>query len=78
VYASENDEVQFAKLIVELLDNPERRERMGKIGRRRVEQALSWEVSQGNLLAAYEDLLARPPRRRERGRRRGLAGLWGR
>jgi hypothetical protein len=38
---------------------------MGTIGRRRVEQALSWEVSRSNLLAAYEDLLARPPRRRE-------------
>jgi glycosyltransferase involved in cell wall biosynthesis len=75
VYASENDEAQFAKLIVELLDDPERRERMGKIGRRRVEQALSWEVSRRNLLAAYEDLIARPPRRRERVRCRGLARL---
>jgi glycosyltransferase involved in cell wall biosynthesis len=73
VYASENDEAQFAKLIVELLDDPERRERMGKIGRRRVEEALSWDVSRGNLLAAYEDLLARPPRRRDRVKRRGLA-----
>jgi glycosyltransferase involved in cell wall biosynthesis len=75
VYASENDEAQFAKLIVELLDDPERRERMGQIGRRRVEEALSWEVSRGNLLAAYDDLLARPPRRRERVGRRRLAGL---
>jgi glycosyltransferase involved in cell wall biosynthesis len=71
VYASENDEAEFAKLIAELLDDPERRERMGTIGRRRVEQALSWEVSRSNLLAAYEDLLARPPRRRE-GRRHAL------
>ena len=68
VYAPENDEVQFAKLIVELLDDPERRDRMGTIGRRRVEEALSWEVSRRNLLAAYEDLLARPLRRRESGR----------
>jgi glycosyltransferase involved in cell wall biosynthesis len=75
VYASENDEAQFAKLIVELLDDPERRQRMGKIGRRRVEQALSWEASRGNLLAAYEDLLARPLRRREGGRRGLLAYL---
>jgi glycosyltransferase involved in cell wall biosynthesis len=69
LYAVENDEVEFAKLIAELLDDPDRRERMGKIGRRRVEDALSWDVSRRNLLAAYEDLLARPPRRRERGRR---------
>ena len=37
---------------------------MGVIGRRRVEEALSWEVSRGNLLAAYEDLLDRPLRQR--------------
>jgi glycosyltransferase involved in cell wall biosynthesis len=58
LYAVDNDEVEFAKLIAELLDDPERRERMGKIGRRRVEDALSWDVSRRNLLVAYEDLLA--------------------
>jgi glycosyltransferase involved in cell wall biosynthesis len=77
VYATDNDEARFAELIAELLDDPERRERMGMTGRRRVEKALSWEVSRGNLLAAYEDLLARPLRRRENGRRRRLAGLRG-
>jgi glycosyltransferase involved in cell wall biosynthesis len=64
VYALDNDEAQFARLIAELLDDPERRERMGKTGRQRVEQALSWEMSKRNLLAAYEDLLARTPRLR--------------
>jgi glycosyltransferase involved in cell wall biosynthesis len=72
VYAFGNNEAQFAKLIAELLDDPERRERMGKIGRQRVEHALSWDMSRRNLVAAYEDLLARPPRRLE-GRRRGGA-----
>jgi hypothetical protein len=43
---------------------------MGAIGRRRVEESLSWEVSRRNLLAAYEDLVARPLRRRDDGRRR--------
>jgi glycosyltransferase involved in cell wall biosynthesis len=66
VYAPANDEREFGRLVGELLDDPERRERMGRIGRARVEEALSWEVSRGNLLEAYEDLLARPPRRRER------------
>jgi glycosyltransferase involved in cell wall biosynthesis len=70
VYAPDNDEVRFAELTAELLDDPARRERMGAIGRRRVEEALSWEVSRGNLLAAYEDLVDRPLRRREEGRRR--------
>jgi glycosyltransferase involved in cell wall biosynthesis len=71
VYAIDNDAAQFARLIGEVLDDPERRERMGKIGRQRVEQELSWETSRRSLLAAYEDLLTRPPRRWEgsRGRR---------
>lgn len=76
VYAFENNKAQFATLIVELLDNPDRRERMGKIGRQRVERALSWEISRRNLLAAYEDLLARPPRRRP-GRWYGRPRLFG-
>jgi glycosyltransferase involved in cell wall biosynthesis len=75
VYAPDNDEERFAKLIAELLDNPEQRDRMGTIGRRRVEEGLSWEVSRDNLLAAYEDLLARPLRRYGGGRRRLLGRL---
>jgi glycosyltransferase involved in cell wall biosynthesis len=68
VYAADNDEIRFAELTAELLDDPARRERMGTIGRRRVEASLSWETSRHNLLAAYEDILARPLRRRD-GRR---------
>ena len=66
VYAPANDEREFGRLVGELLDDPERRERMGALGRRRVEEALSWEVSKGNLLEAYADLLNRPLRRKER------------
>jgi len=66
VYAPANDEREFGRLVGELLDDPERRERMGRLGRQRVEEALSWDVSRRNLLEAYADLLARPPRRRER------------
>ncbi len=69
VYAPANDEAEFARLTAELLDDPERRARMGALGRQRVEDALSWEVSRGNLLEAYADLLARPPRRTGRLRR---------
>jgi glycosyltransferase involved in cell wall biosynthesis len=75
VYAADNDEARFAELIAELLDDRERRRQMGKTGRRRVEQTLSWEVSRANLLAAYRDLLARPLRRREGDRRPQLASL---
>ena len=69
VYATPNDEREFAGLIAELLDDPERRARMGALGRQRVEQELSWEHSRHNLLAAYETLLARGGALRSTGRK---------
>jgi glycosyltransferase involved in cell wall biosynthesis len=66
VYARDNDEEQFASLISELLDDPERRRRMGEIGRDRVTGPLSWKQSEQALVAAY-DLAHRPtPRPRKR------------
>ncbi len=53
VYAPANDELEFAKLTARLLDDPEERERMGKIGRERVQGPLAWGNSQKALLAAY-------------------------
>jgi glycosyltransferase involved in cell wall biosynthesis len=53
VYAPANDEAQFAKLITVLLDDPEKRARMGKIGQERIGGQLSWRNSQASLLAAY-------------------------
>ncbi|WP_367047013.1 glycosyltransferase family 4 protein [Streptomyces sp. Je 1-332] len=53
VYAPANDEAEFAGLIAALLDDPEKRARMGKIGQERVGGALSWQNSQRSLLAAY-------------------------
>lgn len=64
VYAPANDEREFGRLVGELFDDPERRARMGELGRRRVEDSLSWEVSRVQLLEAYRGLLSR--------RRRGL------
>ncbi|TQM43085.1 glycosyltransferase family 4 protein [Pseudonocardia cypriaca] len=58
-YAPAGDEPAFAALIDELLDDPDRRERMGEIGRARVADRLSWEVSERNLLGFYERLLDR-------------------
>lgn len=57
VYATPNDEGEFARLVAELLDDPERRTEMGRIGRERVERSLSWATSRENLLRAYEDVL---------------------
>lgn len=53
VYATPNDESEFAKLIARLLDDPEERSRMGELGRSRVAGPLSWEHSRRALLAAY-------------------------
>lgn len=53
VYAPANDEAQFARHIAVLLDDPEKRARMGKLGQERVGGELSWQNSQTSLLAAY-------------------------
>jgi glycosyltransferase involved in cell wall biosynthesis len=54
VYAPANDETEFAALVSRLLDDPEERIRMGKLGQARVAGPLSWANSAKNLLAAYE------------------------
>lgn len=51
-----NDELAFAKATAELMDDPPRRERMGRFGRERVEGELQWSIVSRNLLAAYEYL----------------------
>lgn len=53
VYAKPNDIRDFAEKLCALLDDPERRERMGAIGRERVEAALAWHHQVPSLLAAY-------------------------
>ena len=54
LYARPNDPVDLAERIVELLDDPERRATMGRIGRARVEKELSWQRQVPELLRAYE------------------------
>jgi glycosyltransferase involved in cell wall biosynthesis len=54
VYARPNDVSEFASLVSDLLDDPERRAAMGEIGVERVSGPLSWANSEKELLAAYE------------------------
>jgi glycosyltransferase involved in cell wall biosynthesis len=61
LYARPNDARDFAQRIVELLADPERRERMGRFGRHRVERQLAWEYEAPKLLAAYEALFLKAP-----------------
>jgi glycosyltransferase involved in cell wall biosynthesis len=56
-YARANDPEDFARVIDELLDDPDRRARMGAEGRSRVEERLGWEQSERALLRAYERAL---------------------
>ena len=58
LYAEHNDERDFAKKIIQLLDNKELREEMGGFGRKRVLNELSWEYEAPKLLNAYQALLA--------------------
>jgi glycosyltransferase involved in cell wall biosynthesis len=53
VYVAANDERAFAKAIDDLLTDPERRRRLGELGRRRVEEELSWELSRRALVGFY-------------------------
>ena len=61
LYAKRNDPADFACKIIELVDDPARRERMGEYGRRRVLDTLEWRHEVPRLLAAYEALWRRSP-----------------
>ncbi|MCA0902373.1 glycosyltransferase family 4 protein [Qipengyuania aquimaris] len=58
LYARHNDPEDMADKIVELLDDPARRQEMGEFGRNRVINELEWQYEAPKLLAAYESLWA--------------------
>jgi glycosyltransferase involved in cell wall biosynthesis len=53
-YAETGDPEALGRCLSALLDDPERRARMGALGRERVASELSWEHSESGLLAAYD------------------------
>ena len=59
LYATPNDESEFAMAIARLMDDEPLRRSMGAIGRRRVVESLNWAVTSQNLLSAYDLLLER-------------------
>lgn len=67
VYARANDEKDLARQIATLLDDPARREEMGRIGRHRMETRLEWKHQAPELLRAYATTVGedRPARRQE-------------
>jgi glycosyltransferase involved in cell wall biosynthesis len=56
LYAKKNDEQDMADKIVELLDSPKLRKKMGQFGRNRVLNALEWKYEAPKLLKAYDVL----------------------
>lgn len=56
VYARPNDELDFARQIAMLIDDPARRLCMGRIGRERIERELAWSHQKDRLLEAYARL----------------------
>jgi glycosyltransferase involved in cell wall biosynthesis len=60
LYAAPGDPDSLGRCVAELLDDPALRERMGALARERIETELSWQHSEGALLAAYARVLSRP------------------
>jgi glycosyltransferase involved in cell wall biosynthesis len=58
LYAKRNDAADMAEKIIELIDDPELRARMGQYGRHRIEHELEWHYEAPKLLAAYGALFA--------------------
>jgi len=58
LYAEKNNELDLAKKIVQLLDDPEARAKMGLFGRNRVETELEWKYEVPRLLRAYDAAFA--------------------
>lgn len=58
-FISPNDIVEFANAINTLLNDPEKRKRMGALGRKRLVEKLSWHQTNKNLIAAYMEVTNR-------------------
>jgi glycosyltransferase involved in cell wall biosynthesis len=56
-YVMENSAVELGDAILEMLDHPAERQRLGEIGYQRLSTELSWERSVEQLLAAYHRAL---------------------
>jgi glycosyltransferase involved in cell wall biosynthesis len=59
LYVSQDDDAALADAIAELLDDPERRARMGALGRKRVEDSLRWSKQEPVYLEVFRRLAPR-------------------
>jgi glycosyltransferase involved in cell wall biosynthesis len=56
IYVEPNNEKEFAKAIVKLMDNPDMRNKLGEFGRERIMNELNWDIVGKNLILAYDHL----------------------
>jgi glycosyltransferase involved in cell wall biosynthesis len=56
LYAAGSQPIDLARAIVDLIDDPQRRALMGRIGLERIQKELAWEHQARKLLAMYEEL----------------------
>jgi glycosyltransferase involved in cell wall biosynthesis len=61
LFVRDNDDMEFARALAQLMDDPARRQAMGYFGRRRVAADLTWSHSIPYLLSVYDKVLAKPP-----------------
>lgn len=53
VHVRADDDAALARAISELLDDPDRRSRMGALGRKRIEDSLNWAAQEGPYVDVY-------------------------
>jgi len=56
LYAENNDIAEFAKLTIRLMDDPDLREKMGRLARQRIDDGLTWQRQAMQLVKLYSDL----------------------
>ena len=59
LYAEPNDQLDFARCILKLMDDPELRASMGLYGRQRVERRLAWPHQEKRLIDVYQNQISK-------------------
>ena len=58
VYVTPNNEKEYAQAVIDLMDDPAKRKKLGEFGRKRILDELSWQHVSKNLVKAYETLFS--------------------